>query len=684
MKLSTMVCASFLLVSLLACKGNDSGNLNMGDDDTVADDDDSSGGGDYTPLSDDDVTSDDDAGDDDAGGCYAGQVSCPCYEDNTCDPGLECYNSMCVTPGSVPDDYTPGDPCEPGSVTCTCYGNDTCNSGLTCASGLCVALPEDGEPPADVYPDCTPWDPDSFDPAFDYDGDGYPDAYGNGTDCRPCDPNSYTGAVELCGDNVDNDCDRVIDESCGDTSGDPDECFGLLRCSCYGNGTCNDDLDCVSGMCVDLTSVGDDDDDDDDTEPPCPAGAETCACYGNGTCDSGLTCASGRCVDLSDIIGDDDDDDVADDDDDDTEPPCPIGSETCPCTAGGFCDDGLTCASGLCVFVTSGGDTPTHDLDSDGFDAPADCNDHNDQINPDAEELCDGFDNNCNGSVDEDPDCGAVGDDDDDVADDDTSDDDVSDDDVTDDDTGDDDTDCPAGEETCLCLNDDSCDTGLTCASGLCVDLGDIGDDDDDTADDDVADDDTSDDDVSDDDVTDDDMSDDDTGDDDAADDDDDDIVIPPETDICDGDLVCRADRTGNGLNESLCLSASLFTRGFVYQSSDAIAVGDDPFSWSSPTSADVVDRTDGFFCMTFAVVRTYSFTLISSMSQNGVDPANLSNPGTWVWYDNFDLCHEVQTDGADSFCHHTGGLNFVFRAYYDGSQVYGAGNCSGLASCGS
>ena len=30
----------------------------------------------------------------------------------------------------------------------------------------------------------------------------------------------------------------------------------------------------------------------------CPAGTETCPCYGNDTCNAGLTCASGLCVDL--------------------------------------------------------------------------------------------------------------------------------------------------------------------------------------------------------------------------------------------------------------------------------------------------------------------------------------------------------------------------------------------------
>ncbi|MBX2803323.1 MAG: putative metal-binding motif-containing protein [Myxococcales bacterium] len=41
------------------------------------------------------------------------------------------------------------------------------------------------------------------------------------------------------------------------------------------------------------------------------------------------------------------------------------------------------------------------DADSDGFTSDVDCNDQNRNVNPNAPELCDGFDNNCNTEVDE-------------------------------------------------------------------------------------------------------------------------------------------------------------------------------------------------------------------------------------------------------------------------------------------
>ncbi|MFT6159643.1 MAG: hypothetical protein ACJATT_001222 [Myxococcota bacterium] len=50
------------------------------------------------------------------------------------------------------------------------------------------------------------------------------------------------------------------------------------------------------------------------------------------------------------------------------------------------------------------------DRDGDGFDAEFDCDDRNADINPEAIEVCDGVDNNCNGTFgalacNEDPNC---------------------------------------------------------------------------------------------------------------------------------------------------------------------------------------------------------------------------------------------------------------------------------------
>ena len=41
------------------------------------------------------------------------------------------------------------------------------------------------------------------------------------------------------------------------------------------------------------------------------------------------------------------------------------------------------------------------DLDGDGFIGLEDCDDTNDAINPNAIEVCDGIDNNCDGNIDD-------------------------------------------------------------------------------------------------------------------------------------------------------------------------------------------------------------------------------------------------------------------------------------------
>lgn len=50
----------------------------------------------------------------------------------------------------------------------------------------------------------------------------------------------------------------------------------------------------------------------------------------------------------------------------------------------------------------------TIDADSDGYAVEVDCDDAHATVNPDAPELCDGLDNNCDGEIDDDPDDGST------------------------------------------------------------------------------------------------------------------------------------------------------------------------------------------------------------------------------------------------------------------------------------
>ncbi len=76
----------------------------------------------------------------------------------------------------------------------------------------------------------------------------------------------------------------------------------------------------------------------------------------------------------------------------------------------GFCALALACAKGSDDLGELPGDSPdaatsspdarTEDLDGDGF--VVECDDTNPAINPNAAEICDGVDNNCDGNIDED------------------------------------------------------------------------------------------------------------------------------------------------------------------------------------------------------------------------------------------------------------------------------------------
>lgn len=54
---------------------------------------------------------------------------------------------------------------------------------------------------------------------------------------------------------------------------------GTAGGECYGNGTCNEGLNCADGRCASAS----------------PSGTEGGPCYGNGTCNDGFSCADGIC-----------------------------------------------------------------------------------------------------------------------------------------------------------------------------------------------------------------------------------------------------------------------------------------------------------------------------------------------------------------------------------------------------
>ncbi|MFT5679921.1 MAG: hypothetical protein ACI8RZ_000826 [Myxococcota bacterium] len=251
----------------------------------------------------------------------------------------------------------------------------------------------------------------------DDDGDGYGDPddsqiscespsgwVEDNTDCDDTEETVYPGAPELC-DGLDNDCDGATDEDetwyaddDGDGYGNPDDTV--------------EDCEAPSGY------VADDTDCDDTDAGINPGAAEVCD--GEDTdCDG-----SGDATWTS--YADDDGDGFGDPDStlDDCETPGGYVSDDTDCddTDEDINPDAEEICDGLdndCDGSTDEDELWYADDDGDGFgdvdtsvtdcEAPSgyvsdsdDCDDGDADINPDAEEICDGLDNDCDGDTDED------------------------------------------------------------------------------------------------------------------------------------------------------------------------------------------------------------------------------------------------------------------------------------------
>ncbi|HOX44974.1 MAG TPA: MopE-related protein [Myxococcota bacterium] len=278
---------------------------------------------------------------------------------------------------------------------------------------------------------------------------GWCDEQADCPECLSCVYNICIADLERCEDRFDNDCDGQTDEGC------PDPCAGIV-CDHPPARVCLDAdqlryhalpgsctfgecaymplvVDCPAGCrggacigdaCLGLTCVEDGNPcTDDGCDPlsgcthtpntaPCEDGdlctgqdvcrGGVCAVGGGRGCDDGLACTSERCDPaLGCVITPDDlaceDLDPCTDDRCDASAGCVFPLNAAACDDGDPCTMEDTCALGACVGVPS-------DLDHDGFIADGcggdDCNDHEEWLNPDAEEVCDGYDNDCDGLTD--------------------------------------------------------------------------------------------------------------------------------------------------------------------------------------------------------------------------------------------------------------------------------------------
>jgi hypothetical protein len=256
-----------------------------------------------------------------------------------------------------------------------------------------------------------------------YGGGGGPeDADGDGfsieEDCDDADASVYPGADELC-DGVDNDCDDEVDEAAVDASlwyADADgdghgDASGVASACVAPSGyvaepdDC-DDADAAVSPDADELCDGVDNDCDGDVDEPDAADAATW--YGDGDAD-GYGDADRTQTACSQPVGFVDDDT---DCNDQSDAAYPGAEEIC---------DGLDndCNGETDEDASADAVTWYADLDGDGFGDPGvavtqcaqptdhvldgtDCDDAQSTTNPGASEYCDGVDNDCDGTVDED------------------------------------------------------------------------------------------------------------------------------------------------------------------------------------------------------------------------------------------------------------------------------------------
>jgi alpha-tubulin suppressor-like RCC1 family protein len=168
----------------------------------------------------------------------------------------------------------------------------------------------------------------------------------NGDDCDDARASSNPAAMEACDGTADDDCDGTVDEDCGCVAGTTRVCGSDTGACVAGTQTCIDGLwaGCSGTGPTTESCNGLDDDCDGETDE----GLLANGCYRDNDADGyGTGAATQQCLDLTrDMLG--------------------------------FCPAGYTNVA-----------------------SPADCNDSVAEIRPGAGERCDGIDNDCDGTADE-------------------------------------------------------------------------------------------------------------------------------------------------------------------------------------------------------------------------------------------------------------------------------------------
>jgi Putative metal-binding motif len=281
-------------------------------------------------------------GDDDNPDCgWAGSIEiCGDHIDNDCDGIADdgCLGTYCIDEDN--DGFGVGEGCS-GQQDCDDTDPDI-NPGVT-----------EGpvENCGDGIDDNCDWVPDGMcDSCVDTDGDGY--WVGNGEaciglekDCNDTEAWIHPHGIEICGNDVDENCNLSIEDTpCVDPS-DAEECLLLMpdisavEACLEEHNTSGPPENCIGG----------------DTSPPGPCHDPACILACQSDCEAGINCSLGveACINS-----------------------CPIWVVTC------------------------------EDLDGDGWGtgpgcSMQDCDDTNDQVYPNAPEICNQIDDDCDTTVDD-------------------------------------------------------------------------------------------------------------------------------------------------------------------------------------------------------------------------------------------------------------------------------------------
>lgn len=246
------------------------------------------------------------------------------------------------------------------------------------------------------------------DPCFftDSDGDGYTECGSRDrkieADCDDSNPSVHPGADEIC-DGMDNNCDGFVDsgrdlvggltyfvdldaDGYGRNYRPPDDTMPFSKTTC----TQPDGYVLVPGDC------------DDNVAEVKPGADEICDGVDNN-CDGVVD--EPEAIDAKTWYIDTDGDDYGNSE---------VSQKSCT-KPSGYVADNTDCDDSSKLYhpgateddctdpndYNCDGSTGFADADEDGFAACKDCNDNAEAINPDADEVCDEIDNNCDGTADE-------------------------------------------------------------------------------------------------------------------------------------------------------------------------------------------------------------------------------------------------------------------------------------------